>query len=205
MAVEVLILTPVFLGLFLGMVEVALWFRDSTAVTTLARSGARIASSEPRFGTLFSVNNTFGHNGAGSASSFAWDAVQAIKESTDTIPVENIRLIRIYRDTGSGPPTTSCPAGSCIQYEYDAAEGDIVYKSGVGNPSLINACLADPGGMSVGVYIEADHDWVVGFFGAGSGTVFGNTVMKFEPLQPDHTGPFPADTAPGPGVFEGCK
>lgn len=180
-AVEVVILTPVFLGLLFGMIEVALLFRDAMAVSALARTGARVASAEPRVGGATPV---YGHAGPAGSGSFAFDAAEAVRTSADTIPEDAIQRIRVYEDTGSGPPS-SCAGINCVEYAWDDTN-NFVYAGGTWNPASIRACLEDDDGTSVGVYVEARHDWVVGFFGGGFGTVTGNTVMKFEPLLPDH-------------------
>lgn len=208
-AVEVIILTPVFIGLFFGMVEVALLFRDAMAVTALSRSGARIASSEPRFGTT-SLANNYGHgfstvsSGPQRVGSFAQDAADAVQSAADTIPPDSIDFIRIYRDDGSGAPASTCPANSCVEYVWVDSLNEFRWSSGRWNPASINACLADPNGQSVGVFISAQHPWISGFFGGGSTTVTGNTIMKFEPLQPSHT-VGDAPTATTAGVARGCK
>lgn len=187
-AVEVVILTPVFLGLLFGMIEVALLFRDAMAVSALSRTGARVASAEPRVG----IGPSFGHAGPAGSGSFAFDAAEAVRTSADTIADDAIQYIRVYEDTGVGPPS-SCAGINCVEYSWDDTN-NFVYSGGSWNPASIRACLEDPNGTSVGVYVEARHDWVVGFFGGGFGTVTGDTVMKFEPLLADHNLP---NTVPG--------
>ena len=67
---------------------------------------------------------------------------------------------------------------------------------GAFDPASINACLGDPNAQSVGVKVQVDHRWLLNFF-PGTGTkVSAETIMKFEPLLPDHV---------LTGVAAGCK
>ncbi len=173
-----------------GMIETALLLRDSVATTTLARAGARVASAEPRFGTVA------GHNGG---PSFAQDAADSVERAGASLPRGALDYIWVYLADSSGNPTTACPGTRCVEYRWNnlsAPNGRFIYQSGSWPPSQINACLGDPGAQSVGVRIQVAHPWLVGFF-SGSGTkVTAQSVMKFEPLLPDHT---------YAGVAAGCK
>lgn len=188
-AVEAALLIPVLVIIALGMIETALLLRDYVTSTNLARAGARVASAEPRYGTVA------GHlNGP----SFAQDAADSMERSASTLPRSAIDYIYIYRADSSGQPVSACPGSDCLYYKWEdlPAPGRFAFKGGTWNPADINACLADKDAQSVGVRVQVDHPWVVKFF-PGTGTkVSAQTVMKFEPLLADHT---------FAGVAPGCK
>lgn len=221
MAVEAAIVLPLLLVLALGTIEVALLLRDHVAATTFARAGARTASAEPRFGT-----NTagFGHTGTGSTSSFAQDAADAMQRASSTLARDSIDFIRVYLANRQGYPSqtvggwasdgtsdfSSCPPSTCVQYRWVEGTGGnpgrFTWQSGSWDPRTINACIGDNGVQSVGVLVQVDHPWVVGFFGGGSTKVRANTVMRFEPLTRDNPrNPADLPTATEPGFFPGCK
>ncbi len=172
-----LLIAFVLAPLLLGMVELALFLRDHVAATSLSRSGARVASQEPRRDT------------------FTQDAADALERSASAIPRDAIDFIWIYLDPGTGSPPATCNT-DCVVYRWvDGSPGRFAYQSGSWSASSVNACQGDPTAHSVGVLVQATHTWFFGFLGADS-DVRANTVMRFEPLYPDHT---------VPGVESGCK
>lgn len=187
MAVEAAIVLPLLVAIALGMIEVTLLLRDHVSATTLARAGARVASAEPRFGTVA------GHNGG---PSFAQDAVDSMQRAAATLPRDSIDFVWVYRATSTGDPAGACPGTACVAYRWNDASDRFIYQGGTWDPASINACQGDPNAQSVGVQIQVDHPWVVGFFPGTSTKVTARTVMKFEPLLPDHV---------IPGVAPGCK
>lgn len=203
------------------MIEVTLLLRDYVAATSFARSGARVASAEPRFGTN-TVN--WGHQGTGSTSSFAQDAADAMQRASNTLPRGSIDFIRVYLPNRQGFPSqtvanwqtdttsdfSSCPASTCVEYRWiDGVApnpGRFTWVSGSWDPNSINACIGESGVQSVGVFVQVTHDWVVGFFDGGSTKVTANTVMRFEPLTRDNPrNPADLPSATTPGFFAGCK
>jgi hypothetical protein len=213
-ATEAVLVIPILVILAFGIIELALLLRDYVAVTSLARSGARVASAEPRFGT---TTSPWGHDGVGTRSSFAQDAADALERASNTIDPGLIDDVWVYRATAAGFPfgTTSfasCPPQWCVRYTWEpptlATPGRFTWRSGTWDPRTINACLGDvANGQSVGVFVRARHDWLLGVFPGGSTRVGESTVMRFEPLTVDHenkTG-WVAPTATTPGTFAGCK
>jgi hypothetical protein len=102
-----------------------------------------------------------------------------------------------WNNNGDGATTEAAAlaAGcheSCIRYIWSDAFGRFVfpqpptYAAGSGghwNAKLINACINDVKGQSVGVYMKATHPLVTKLFGASFG-LKDRSVMKFEPLPP---------------------
>lgn len=220
-AVEGLIVIPILIAILFGMIELTLLFRNYVAAETLSRTGARIASAEPRFGTT-GANN--GHDGlpAPDASSFARDAALAIESAGSTLPQETIEEIWVYEANANGRPLNSdsfadpladcVTAGRCIRYGWFDDDGDgpnpgrIQYRGGSWDPRTINACLLDnPAGRTeVGVYVLARHSWISNFFGTGSPAVTARTAMRFEPITTQRDDEPSTDTTT-PGYFAGCK
>jgi hypothetical protein len=190
-AVEAALVFPILALLAFGMIETTLLLRDHVSATSLARAGARVASAEPRFGTVA------GHDGG---PSFAQDAADSIERAGATLPRGLLDYVWIYQATAAGDPVGACPGTKCVQYAWNnlpAPNGRFVYQGGTWDPASINACLGDPSAQSVGVRIQATHPWVVGFpFTGAAPKVTARTVMKFEPLLADHT---------YAGVAPGCK
>lgn len=188
-AVEAAIIVPFLLvPLVLGTIEVTLLLRDQLGVTSLSRAGARVASSESRL------------------DSFVVDTVDALARSGGTLPPDLLEEIWIYEANSQGFPGgldsfSACESvTNCVRYGWeDDTDGPgpdvagIKYLGGSWPATSINACLADPAADSVGVYIRARHDWVVGFFPGSGAAVDSSTVMKFEPVQ---FPPRPGETNP---------
>lgn len=213
MAVEALILIPVFLGLVLGTIEVTLLFRDKLATESLARAAARVASKEPRFGT--DVLPNFGHDGVPSptASSFALDAARALQAAGSTLPEDTLEEVWIYEADANGLPSsgsfaslTDCPPTSCVAYGWvdppGATPGSFTYIQGAWDPSTIDACLLDnpSGRTSVGVFVKARHEWITGFFTGTAARITSRAVLTFEPITNQRDEP----TSTTPGYFPGC-
>lgn len=190
-AVEAALVIPLLMVLVFGMIETAVLLRDFVVTQSLARAGARVASAEPRLGTVA------GHNGG---PSFAQDAADSVERAGATLPRGALDYIWIYQvgDT-SGNPASACPGTKCVEYKWNnlpAPNGRFVYQGGTWSPSSINACLGDSAAQSVGVRIQVSHAWVLSFPFRDARKVSARAVMKFEPLRPDHT---------YAGVASGCK
>ena len=190
-AVEAALVIPLLMLLVFGMIETAVLLRDFVVTQSLARAGARVASAEPRFGTVA------GHNGG---PSFAQDAADSVERAGASLPRGALDYIWIYQvGDASGNPASACPGTKCVEYKWNnlpAPNGRFVYQGGSWSPSSINACLGDAGAQSVGVRIQVSHAWVLNFPFRDARKVSARAVMKFEPLQPDHT---------YAGVASGCK
>lgn len=208
-----LILIP----LVLAMIDFGMLLRDHVAATTLARAGARVASSEPRFGT---INATFGHNGSGTVSSFAQDAADAMERAGGALPRDAIDEIWIYLANPKGYPSqsqswrtdttnsfASCPPSTCVKYRWNnGSPGRFTYISGLWDPQNINACQASTDAQSVGVHLKAHHNNLFRLFGGATVGLTARTIMKFEPRQAtDPADPTMLATTTKAGVFAGCK
>ena len=189
--VEFAIIVPLLLLMVLGTIELAQFMRANTSVTTLAREGARTASAESR---LDGFTEDAASAVARSATSLPLDRVMVWVYRVDTawrrasVVVRNCYVRRVLRVEGSGRngprilPASQrcCPAHR--RYDWRALAWTTP-ESWVA--STINACLRDGAAQSVGVYVQARHDWLFDIiFPAASTTIRSRTVMKFEPVIP---------------------
>lgn len=178
--VEFALVVPLLLLLALGTIELAQFMRANTSVTTLAREGARTASAESRL------------------EGFTEDAANAVARSATSLPLDRVRVWVYRSSTADGAPPASCGTATCVEYSgwvdpAGATPGSFSLRNGVAKPwpaeswsaATINACLRDSAAQSVGVYVQARHDWLFDIiFPAASTTIRSRTVMKFEPVIP---------------------
>jgi Flp pilus assembly protein TadG len=175
-AVEAALLTPLVVLVLLGIVELTLFMRDVASVSSAAHVGARIAS----------VGAGAGPGTPHSAPALAQAAADAVQRAGTAMPLDEINWILVYSANAQGFPlpsgntSTTCTS-DCVKYVWDAGLGQFRYASGSWDSSTINACIDDPGRMSVGVVVDATHTWITGLFGHGAG-VEQRSVMTFEPL-----------------------
>lgn len=165
-AVEAAIITPVFLLVVIAVIEFGLAFKDQLSITSAVRSGARIASAEPRF------------------SSFATDAASAVAKEGAAIDMSDVLALWVYQADGSGHPVGagggfgSC-SSNCVQFRWDAGAKKFVQSSGSWTATAINACQGTQD--SVGVYMQFRHNSVTKSFFDWLG-LSSYTVMRFEPI-----------------------
>lgn len=187
-AVEAALITPVLILLIFGAIEFTLLLRDHVATTSLVRVGARIASAEPRQGTVASCQSL-----ALTPACFAQDAADAMQRSGSALPKNSIEYILVYRANKEGYPGSdgntsfeNCPGNSCYKFTWQdgtgGSAGRFAYAGGAWNPQSINACQGDPNAMAVGVYMKVKHPAVIGLF-FNNFTLTDHAVMKFEPMQ----------------------
>ena len=184
-AVETALVTPVLLVVLLGIVELPMLVRDYVAVTSAARTGARVAASEP--GCTPSLATGVICPGADPAP-FGQLAANAVDRNGSALPAESIRYILVYKANAQGYPgalssmPTSCAGiSSCLAYTWNAATGAFVRSGGSWSRATVNACF--PSNVdSVGVQVVADHEFLSGLLGT-SMTMSEHAVMSFEPLK----------------------
>jgi hypothetical protein len=184
---EMALVTPIFLLLIFGVMEFGFLLRNQLTINSAATESARAASvggNDPD--TDFLVLRTVEHGVA-------------------SMGLQNIRQVVVYRASGpdtdvptaclTAPVTATATAG-CNR--YTAADFFLPLLDSSGNatgnfrcdttsvdrywcPSDRTSSLLAAGGPDyVGVYIEANHDYVTGFFGA-SRIVRDQKVIRIEP------------------------
>ncbi len=187
-AVEAALVTPLLLLLVFGIIEMSLLMRDHVAVSSAVRVGGRIASASADAAhipcTDPSVPCSPEH-----APGFAQAAADAIQRAGSAMPKDSIDFILVYEANADGfpgaatdltDPEASCST-NCVKYVWSESANKFQYASGAWDSAMVNACANDADAASVGVYLQADHDFVTGIF-AETTTVSDHAVMKFEPL-----------------------
>jgi hypothetical protein len=186
-AVEAALIFPILILLGLGIIEWSLVLRDQVEVTSVARAGARNAS------TLAPT-----HPWAAPPTPFTRQVVDSIERATTVLPRGSVQYVLVYQAGASGRPLSgsfSCASveSTCDRYDWDptanAGLGDWVRAPGSSwTGATINACQGDPGMMDVGVFIQANHRMLTGLFGANR-TLTSYTAMRFEPRPPGRCKP----------------
>jgi TadE-like protein len=186
-AVEAALLTPLLVLVLLGIVELTLFMRDVASVSSAAHVGARIASVGAGAGPgICQASSNAPPCTPQDAPALAQAAADAIQRAGTAMPQDEINWVLVYNANAQGFPMPSgntsvaCTA-DCVKYVWDAGLGRFRYASGSWISSSVNACINDPGRMSVGVVVNATHAWITGLFGHGAG-IEQRSVMTFEPL-----------------------
>ncbi len=184
--VEAAFVTPVFLILIFGIMEFGFLFRNYLTIANTTREASRTASvsgsaAEADYLTLRSAEHAFA----------AWG-------------VDNLSFIVVYHATG---PNDTVPAG-CLNApvpnkcnRYTPAEFSLSLDNGDGSPAGFFRCgsvdhfwcpdqrntgLSDteagfPDGPAyIGVYVEAEHEYITGFFGS-TATLKDDRIIRIEP------------------------
>jgi hypothetical protein len=177
-----------------GIIEMALFMRDVTSVSSAVHVGARTASvgAGAGQGTCQASSNPPPCSPA-SVPALAQAAADAIQKAGTAMPQDQINWILVYNPNAAGYPlptgnTSAACSSDCVKYVWDAGLDRFRYAGGSWSSSSINACINDPDRMSVGVIMNATHSWITGLFGNGVG-IQERTVMQFEPLPNDQCKP----------------
>jgi Flp pilus assembly protein TadG len=185
--VEAAFITPVFIALVLGVVEIGLAMNDYLAVSSTVRSGARSASAY----------------GADLYSDFG--VLQAVNNESAALNQAKINYIVIYKASAFGAaPSAGCQAGTSSSGDPTThANACNVYTSAAfSHPKADFGCLTTQnldrywcptdrkvtegitpvgdGPDYVGVWISYNHDWVTKMFG-NTKTFTDQSVVRLEP------------------------
>lgn len=163
-AVEAAIIVPLVVSMLLGIIDLAMMLHSQVGLASAARSGARVASSEPR------------------TPGFADHAASAALRSGLGVAWSEVEEIWVYRANASGYPGTAtgfpadCPQ-RCIRYRVSAAGVPVVLQGSWAADS-VDACVGTAD--DVGVRIVGRHRSVAASV-VPSGHISQYTVMRFEP------------------------
>ena len=168
MAVEAAIVLPLIIVVLFGVIDTALLLRASIGLSAAVRSGARVASAEPR------------------ADSFADDAADAVARSGSGIALSDIEQLWIYRANAQGYPGPEGARGfgsvcesACIRFRYDSVGARFVRQGGSWPAAAVDACVGSA--QAVGVRVVARHVPLAAGL-VGPSQVTQRAVMRFEPL-----------------------
>lgn len=190
-AVEAALVTPLLLLLVFGMVEVAFLLRDASAVSSAARTGARIASAsvEAGVGTCPTGPDAPPCVPA-TVPALAQAAADAVQQAGSAMPADAIERIWVYRANADGLPGAAASlAGAscvldCVEFRWSPAAQRFSYTGGTWAWTSIDTCVNSVTSQSVGVYLEASRPMITGVFDWDV-PLGERAVMKFEPLPVD--------------------
>ena len=195
-AVETALVMPLLLAVLFGIVEISLLIRDHVAVTSAVRVGSRIASASADAGPgTCETGPTAPPCTSASSPALAQAAADAIQRAGSAMPADSIDYILVYKANPQGYPgaagnttmPTSCSGvPACVQFVWRDAANAFRYAGGSWDSKSINACVNESD--TLGVHLQATHDFVTGIFGASMG-VADRSVMRFEPLSEDSCKP----------------
>ncbi len=199
-AVEAALVLPLLCVLVFGMVEFAFVMKDYASVSSMTRTGARIASVGADHGPGTCETGTTAPPCTGASSpALAQEAADAIQRSGAVANPTLVDYVLIYKANSDGYPgaagnttmPTDCSAtANCVKFTWRDSLKQFRYTSGSWDSTTISACF--PGSATkpmdrVGVYLSATHPMITGFFGTGLG-LSDRTVMDFEPLATQSCG-----------------
>jgi hypothetical protein len=187
---------PLLVAFIFGIIEFSLLMRDHVSATSAVRTAARIASAEAGAGAATCTPGP----GAPPCSpegtpKLAQDAADAIQRAGTAMPKDSIEVLWIYRANQWGYPgsiqteeafedaveSRSC-GSNCVWYRWNDTANRFQYRGGGWRSSTINACVGSSDAQAVGVYLQASHTAVTGYFPLLPDGVADRAVMKFEPL-----------------------
>ena len=177
MLVEAALISPLFVVMVFGLIEFGGAYRDTLTLGNAAAGGTRQVAIE------------------GNAADADWDIVQAIKKASTAMPQGQLSKIVIFKATGpsgsvpaaclSGPVSGVCnvfgPTSIALTTE-PASWGDCSGPTGDYCSTTRAVTVASPGPDYVGVYVEAIHPWITGFFGKQV-TLTDSSITRLEPRK----------------------
>lgn len=191
-AVEAALVTPLLFALLLGILEMSFLLRDHVAVSSAVRVGARVASAAAAAGPGICESGPTAPPCTPQASpAFAQAAADAIQRAGSAMPHDSINYLLVYKanthglpgpDTNTTMPTSCEAASNCVRFVWRPTLKAFRYASGAWDSKTVNACVNESD--TLGVYMNARHEFLSGMFGA-SVTTSDRAVMKFEPLPED--------------------
>lgn len=199
-AVEAALVVPILALLVFGIIEFGFLLRDYAGVSSLVRTGARIASTGADHGpATCETGPTAPPCTPASAPALAQEAADAIQRSGIASNPDQIQYILVYKANDKGYPgvdgSTTMPAdcsatANCVKFVWRPAVDKFKFNSGAWNSTTISACF--PGSPTnpmdrVGIYLKATHPMITGLFGT-SITLSDRAVMDFEPLATQSCG-----------------
>jgi len=185
-AVEFALVSLLLFTLLLGIMEFSLVMRDSVAITSAVRTGARIASAEAAAGHVTSCPPATTCAPA-NVPQLAQDAADAVQKAGSAMPKGNIDELWIYKAGTNGLPSgassmsTATCGSDCVKFVWVDSAGKFQYASGTWTSTTIAACVGAGKSDSVGVIMKATHKMLFGLFGT-SLSMSDRAVMQFEPL-----------------------
>jgi hypothetical protein len=173
--VEAAFITPVFMLMVLGIMEVGLAMNDDLALAHVVRAGTRVASA--------SGNDLYADYGI----------IQAVEQESSALPRDRIELIVIYKATRYGEePSAACKAGTSqpsvcnvytptafntVKSRWGCQTAEALDKYWCPTTRVVSRTA---GPDYVGVWLKIEHQWVTGMFG-DTVQLTDQSVIRLEP------------------------
>lgn len=173
--VEAAFITPVFMLMVLGIMEVGLAMNDDLALAHVVRAGTRVASA--------SGNDLYADYGI----------LQAVEAESSAVPRDRIELIVIYKATRYGEePSAACKAGTsqpsvcnvytrtafnAVKTRWGCKTAEALDKYWCPTSRIVSRSA---GPNYVGVWLKIEHQWVTGMFG-DTVQLTDQSVIRLEP------------------------
>lgn len=178
------------LSVVLGVTEISFLMKDDIAVSSLVRTGGRIASANAGAGPggTNEEGDCVAPCSPANAPMFAQLAANAMQQAGTALPRESIQELWVYQANTLGFPGTAtteatafaaCPT-NCVRYKWQPSKNQFRYLSGTWASSTVNAC-ANNSPDAVGVYLKARHLFLTGLF-KNAVDIADHAVFTFEPL-----------------------
>ncbi|MGI9598796.1 MAG: TadE family protein [Acidimicrobiales bacterium] len=177
--IEAALVTPVFLLVVFGIMELGLLFRDSLTTENASREAARAASTR------------------GNRDDADYYVLRTVEHGLEAMGLERLQYVVVFKATGPGSALpagceTASQAGVCNHYtaadffaELDDSGGNDTGNFRCGTldsswcPTTRETSLS-AGTDFVGIHVETRHDFVTGMFSGGN-DLGETTVLRLEP------------------------
>lgn len=191
-AVEFALIAPILVIFIIGVVELTLLMKDDITMTSAVRIGARTAaaSADAGPGTCIPGDLSCAPQRSPKLAQAAADAMQT---TGTAMPKDDIDWVMIYRAGTNGYPVgrsdlDACGSSDCVIFRWDAQLQKFRFQSGSWDSKSVNACINDAGRHTVGVAMQVNHRWIMGFRDSPR-QMRERTIMQFEPLESDRCKP----------------
>jgi Flp pilus assembly protein TadG len=176
--VEAAIIVPLLMILTFGAIEFGLAFRDSAAVASSTRAGARIAS------TLTAAPDTCPASDP-ACTTFLTNVQLSVADSLKDLMSATPETLRIYRATSAGNPVNGC-ATDCVTFTWNSSSKTWTGQSGnawTRDERMADACTGNL--PPVGISVRANQGAITKLFGATTRTIDHRTAIRLEPPSSD--------------------
>lgn len=176
---EAALVTPIFLMIVFGIMEMGLLFRDSLTTENASREGARAASTR------------------GNRADADYFVLRTVEHGLEAMGLERLQYVTVFKATGPGDTmpascATASQANLCNRYtaadffaELDDAAGNDTGNFRCGSldsawcPTSRETSLS-AGTDFLGVHVQTRHDFITGFFSGGN-DLGETTILRLEP------------------------
>jgi len=156
---------PVLMLITFGIIEFGMLYGNVSTVSSASRSAARLGAT--------------GYAAAADKTAYITTMGVAARKDLSALSQGVPMQMWVYK-ASAGTPTSCTAANNCWVMTWSTSTKSWnAPTGGWSNPDACGTTLD-----TIGVYVEAQHKFVTGFFGSNK-TVSSRTVMRIEPLPTD--------------------